>query len=252
MAGVWPGGHETHRNGRTVGSRIRAVEISMIAGQWMGIRPKSVWWPARTWLPRQLDLESKVVLDFGAGAPSHNWFAQEVHRANRGGQPFDVRDLRGRYYGYDRDARIEGILREVGIWHDPWDGALDGRIDIVWSSWVHEHLCPEDRAEFLRLAHRLLRPAGWLYLAFPNMANLNAINMSHDPEHRPLAPLYEIWRCAEAGFEVESFYFGLRSFGPLLATPFMLLANRLLGFPPQTSVFVRGRKAAKPSDPVRR
>jgi SAM-dependent methyltransferase len=109
------------------------------------------------------------LLDFGCG-----FGALTVHVADRLGLT--------RMYGLDRDERRLAVARERGIAttiadieRDPFP-VDDVSQDVLCSFGVFEHLVYYDHP--LREARRVLRPAGWLIVAMPNLASyLNRLTL---------------------------------------------------------------------------
>lgn len=62
-----------------------------------------------------------------------------------------------------------------------------GSFDIVVSQEVIEHI--EDKGSYLRVAHRALRPGGYLFLTTPNLEVLEAIEVAERKKHWEVQPV---------------------------------------------------------------
>jgi 2-polyprenyl-3-methyl-5-hydroxy-6-metoxy-1,4-benzoquinol methylase len=146
---------------------------------------------------RRLPAGARTVLSGGcAGSWYFEWFNQNY--------PTRVE----RHIGVDAYAARPTALPESVEWLEGRLGNLsavaDGEIDLLFAGQVIEHMWPDDLAEFLVEAHRVLRHGGTLALDSPNRTVTEALEWTH-PEHTIELTVDEIHELLElSGFtEIE-------------------------------------------------
>ena len=165
------------------------------------------------------------VLDFGCLVESENY-----RKTLRDG---------GQYHGFDIEQESVKWLQAKGFYVDFWK--CKEKFDLVVASQVYEHLPVEEREDFLKKAGELLAEGGRLVIDYPFFGNLNAVTYWQDRSHEtPPAVEDEVSLVELYGLKAEAFLVGISFWPPYYFL--RLLANLILGFPPQHTVVIIGQK----------
>jgi hypothetical protein len=175
---------------------------------------------------KKINFKNALVIDYGCGnftsSGIYSHYQQHNNNANK-------------LFGYESDTNLKQQLINLNKYYDFYqDDSFLNKCDFIVANQVYEHLDKNERIEFVKRSHALLKNGGMLVLAFPfSLYNMNFKYFWEDITHNPVGVETEAGLINLLGFDTELYVGGLKAEPfSLFENIICLVRNLLLLFPP--------------------